>query len=127
MHSESTPPTFTKRASQFRRPLLRRKGARLNITSPPSSPTRAAGLPPILWQQSGEGDMEEKGSVLPELPPLERFGRTGRQLRRGELGGSPAAQLREYNPFSSMSRFNMDFRESRPKILSPNSSQPRPR
>jgi hypothetical protein len=31
--SESTPPTVTKQASQFRRPLLRRKGAQLNITS----------------------------------------------------------------------------------------------
>ena len=31
--SESTPPTATKRASQFRRPLLRRKGAQLNSTS----------------------------------------------------------------------------------------------
>ena len=31
--SESTPPTVSNRASQFRRPLLRRKGALLNITS----------------------------------------------------------------------------------------------
>ena len=30
--SESTPPTVTKRASQFRHPFLRRKGAQLNIT-----------------------------------------------------------------------------------------------
>ena len=35
--SESTPPTVNKRVSQFRRPLLRRKGAHLNITS--HSPT----------------------------------------------------------------------------------------
>ena len=31
--AESTPHTITKRASQFRRPLLRRKGVHLNITS----------------------------------------------------------------------------------------------
>ena len=39
--SESTPPTVSKRASQFRRPLLRRKGAHFNITShfpTPSNP-----------------------------------------------------------------------------------------
>ena len=31
--SECTPPTVTKRASSFRRPLLRRKGVHLNISS----------------------------------------------------------------------------------------------
>ena len=31
--SESTPPTVTKRSGKFRCPLLRRKGAQLNITS----------------------------------------------------------------------------------------------
>ena len=30
-------------------------------------------------------------------------------------------------PFSSMSWFNLDFRESKPKFLSPNSSPPWPR
>jgi hypothetical protein len=73
-----------------------------------------------------------------------------RQLWRGRFGGSPAAPVggtwrqsgsssrgssvavRQLSsgstiPFSSMSRFNMDFRESRPKFLSPIPSQPWPR
>ena len=86
--SESTPPTVTKRASQFRRPLLGYSGS---------------------WTAA----------------------------EAGRSGGSPAApargarrQVRQLSsrstiPFSFMSRF-MDFRESRPKFLSPNSSQPWP-
>ena len=78
---------------------------------------------------------------LPPKPP-HRSRRTAvrapvavRQLH----SGSPAAQLRAYSrsapgveplssgrtaPFSSVSRFNLDFRESKPKFLSPNSSRP---
>ena len=52
--SESTPPTVTKRASQFRRPLLRRKGAQLNITShfPPLAQLR--GYNPFLCRTAAE-------------------------------------------------------------------------
>ena len=66
--------------------------------------------------QSGGGDMEEKRIVLPELSCRTAAEFPMRQLRRGA-----ARQLssRSTIPSSSMSRFNMDFRESRPKIISP--------
>ena len=45
---------------------------------------------------------------------------------RAALAGGTRRQPGSTIPFSSMSRF-MDFRESKPKFLSPNSSQPWPR
>ncbi|CAL8257869.1 unnamed protein product [Boreogadus saida] len=74
------------------------------------------------------------GARQPQLrecnPFLRRSCRTAAELPQPELpDGRRSCQLssRSTIPFSSMSRFNMDFRESRPKFLSPNSSQPWPR
>ena len=89
--SESTPYTVAKRASQFWRPLLRRKGAQLNITSHFPTPLQSehsydfvdqrtsssgGGNSEVALQLSsgsaihfsiGGGDIEEKGIALPEL------------------------------------------------------------
>ena len=98
--SESTLPTVTKRVSQFRRPLLRKNGVHLNITS--HFPT------PLQSEHSYYfGDQ-----------------RTSSFLRSEEVR---QLSSRTTIPFSSKLRFNMDFRESRPKFLSSNSSQPWPR
>ena len=69
--SESTPPTVTKRASQFRRPLLRRKGAQLNSTSH---------FPTPLQSEHGYDFVDQRTSS-------------------SGGGNSAAAQLRECNPF----------------------------
>jgi hypothetical protein len=69
--SESTPPTATKRASQFRRPLLRRKGAQLNSTSH---------FPTPLQSEHGYDFVDQRTSS-------------------SGGGNSAAAQLRECNPF----------------------------
>ena len=99
-----------------------RKGAHLNISSHFPVPLQtehsldfvehrtAAMVPP-----AGGGDMEEKA----ELP----FGGSPAALARG---ARRQLNSRSTFPFSSMSRYNMDFRVSMPKFLSPN-SQPWPR
>ena len=68
-------------------------------------PAGCAGLPPKLWRQSGSS-----GSP-------------------GSSGGGSWAAVRKLSsgrtiPFSSISLINMDVRESRPKFLYPNYSQP---
>jgi hypothetical protein len=69
--SERTPPTVTKRASPFWRPLLRRKGVQFNITSH---------FPTPLQSEHSKDFVDQRTS--------------------SSGGGiSAAAQLREYNPF----------------------------
>ena len=74
--SESTPPTVTKRASRFRRPLLSRKGAQLNITSQLPNP----------------------------LQSEHRYDFVDQRICSSGRGNLVAAQLREYNPFPSLLR-----------------------
>ena len=69
--SEITPPTVTKQASQFRPPLLRRKGAQLNIT---------AHFPTPLQSEHSYDFVDQRTSS-------------------SSWGTSAAAQIREYNPF----------------------------
>ena len=54
--------------------------------------------------------------ILPPTSPPPSTQSIDTQLRRGELGGSPAARGSTI-PFSSMTRFNLDFKESKPNFL----------
>ena len=90
--SESTPPRVTKQTSPFRRPLLRRKGAQLNITSHFPTPLESDHSYDFVDQRtssSGGGNSAaalqlSSGSTIPFSsipPPLDC---------RRIFGGSPA-------------------------------------
>ena len=96
---------------------------------PLTPPAGAAGLPAKLPRQSCWTAARAAGWP-PEL--RQQSGTSALGVRRGSFVSSPAAPVGELRrqlssgstiPFSSMSRFNLDFSESKPKFLCPNSSQ----
>ena len=112
--SESTPPTVTNRASQYGAPSYVGRGGNLSACH-------------VTAWQGVRWSCRTAAEALAAVRQLRRGSIA--ELRLGSFGGGSLAAIRQLSsgstiPFSSMSRFSMDFRESRPKSLSPNSSQP---
>ena len=102
--------------------------------------TAAEASAPIRRRRHGgerDCNLGELGGISLLLAVADSFSPAAPVCRRqlafgGSSGGGSSAAVQQFSsgstiPFSSMSRFNIDSRESRPKFLSPNSSQPWPR